>query len=195
MTDEIEEDADAEFQVREVFAYYGRAAYAASCVETGLTIALMQAELMLQVHGRAQRERKAPSRAEWEAMFDAYMAKHHLLPLGTLIDRFRSVLKVDAQLDALLEEALRRRNFIAHGFFRERAIAFAHRVGRLAMISELERDHDLFTRTDEAVQIAVAPIIPKLGIDPEKHRRDIGEISRRLVDDARSSQTDSPYSK
>src|SRR5260370_21580530 len=37
------------------------------------------------------------------------------------------------------------------------------------MIDELERDHDLFARADEAVQIAVAPILPKLGIDPE-HR-------------------------
>jgi hypothetical protein len=52
-----DEGPEAEFQVREVFAYYGRAAYAASCVEHGLTIALMQAELMSQVAGRARRER------------------------------------------------------------------------------------------------------------------------------------------
>lgn len=51
MIDAVDDDDDpeAEIQVRQVFAYFGRAAYAASCVEHGLTIALMQAELMSQV--------------------------------------------------------------------------------------------------------------------------------------------------
>lgn len=187
MTDRMEDDPDAEFQVREVFAYYGRAAYAASCVETGLAIALMHVELMSQVHGRARRERKAPSKAEWEAMFDAYMDKHHLLTLGTLIDRFKSVHRVDPSLDALLTESLRRRNAIAHEFFRENAVAFAHSAGRLAMIEELDRDHDLFTRTDEAVQAAVAPILPRLGIDPETHQSQIDKISRRELEAARAA--------
>lgn len=188
MTGENEEDENAELEVREVFAYYGRTVYAASCVETGLAVALMQVELMSQAHGRARREQKAPSRAEWEAMFDAYMAKHDLLPLGTLIDRFRSLHKVDPPLNALLTEALSRRNYIVHGFFRENAVAFAHSVGRLAMIDELDRDHDLFTRTDEAVQQAVAPVIPRLGVDPERHRREIDEIARREVEAARTAQ-------
>jgi hypothetical protein len=132
------DDPRAEFQVREVFAYFGRAAYAASCVETGLTIALMHAELMAQVFGRTRRERKSPTRAEWEGMFDNYMTKHELLPLGTLIARFRSVMKVEAALDALLDETLRRRNYLAHGFFREKAAAFAHSAGRMEMIAELD---------------------------------------------------------
>lgn len=187
MTDDMEDGPDAEFQVREVFAYYGRAAYAASCVETGLAIALMHVELMSQVHGRARRERKAPSKAEWEAMFDAYMDKHHLLTLGTLIDRFKSVHRVYPSLDALLTESLRRRNAIAHEFFRENAVAFAHSAGRSAMIEELDRDHDLFTRTDEAVQAAVAPILPRLGIDPETHQSQIDEISRRELESARAA--------
>ncbi|MBO9501644.1 hypothetical protein [Brevundimonas sp. A19_0] len=188
MTTEDEEDEAAEFEVREVFAHYGRTVYAASCVETGMTIALMQIELMSQVHGRARRERKAPSRTEWEAMFDAYMAKQELLPLGTLIDRFRSLHKVEPALDALLAEALSRRNYIVHGFFRESAVAFAHGAGRRAMIAELVRDHDLFTRTDEAVRQAMAPVIPRLGIDPEQHQREIDEIIRCELEATRVDQ-------
>ena len=189
MTDLADHDDDgpeAEFQVREVFAHFGRAVYAASCVEHGLTIALMQAELMSQVIGRARRQRMGPNRLEWEAMFDEYMAKHDRLSLGTLISRFRRVVKVDPALDALLDETLHRRNHLAHVFFREEAVAFAHGVGRLAMIEDLDRDYDLFTRTDEAVQAAVAHIIPKLGIDPEKHRAQMENITRALVAAAKS---------
>ncbi len=189
--DDDDDDPDAEIQVREVFAYFGRAAYAASCVEHGLTIALMQAELMSQAFGRARRLRKGPSRSEWEAMFDDYMAKHDLLPLGTLISRFRSVVKVEPALDALLDEALRRRNFLAHGFFREKAVDFAHAAGRIQMIEELDRDHDLFTRADEAVQAAVAHIIPKLGIDPDKYRAQIEDMRRSKLEEAKAKAGDS----
>lgn len=179
--DEEDFDLEAEIGVRQTFAYFGRAMYMASCLEHGLTIALVQAELMSQVHGRARRERKAPSRGEWEAMFDAYMAKHDLLPLGTLIDRFRSVVKVEPALDAQLDEALRRRNQLAHGFFRERAVEFCLSTGRAQMMEVLERDQDLFSRADAAVQAAVAHIIPKLGIDPDKHQAQMADLQRSLL--------------
>ncbi len=181
----------ANSEVRQTFAYFGRAMYMASCLEHGLIIALMQAELMSQVYRRARRERKAPSRGEWEAMFDAYMAKHGLLPLGTLIDRFRSVVKADTALGDLLDEALRRRNHLAHGFFREKAVEFAHSAGRAQMIKELDRDQDLFARTDEAVQASVAHVIPTLGIDPDKHRAHIAQIQRSLLAqvEARTTET------
>ena len=159
--DQEDEGPEAEFQVREVFAYYGRAAYAASCVEHGLTIALMKSELMSQVAGRARRERKAPSSAEWEAMFDDYMARHDALPRGTLIQRFRKVVKPTPDIDALLDQALTQRNFLAHGFFRERAVSFAHSAGRDEMIAELDAAHDLLTRTDDAVQAAVMDGLPE----------------------------------
>ena len=161
-------DPEAELQVRETFAYFGRAAYAASCLEHGLTIALMKAELMSQVAGRASREKTAPSRADWEAMFDDYMAKHDALPLGTLIQRFRKVVKTSAELDALLDKALAQRNFLAHGFFRERAVSFAHGAGRTEMIAELDAAHDLLTQADEAVGAAVEDVLPRIGVDVER---------------------------
>lgn len=186
LADEDEGSQAAEIQVRQVFAYFGRAMYAASCVEHGLTIALMQAELMSQVIGRARRRQTGPSRAEWEAMFDQYMGKHDLLGMGTLISRFRSVMKVDSTLDALLDQTLIRRNHLAHAFFREKAVDFAHGAGRIGMIEELDRDHDLFTRTDEAVQAAIAHIIPKLGIDPDKRRAQMDAITKALLEEAKA---------
>jgi hypothetical protein len=181
------EDSDDE-QVREVFAYFGRAMYAASCVEHGLTIALMQAELMSQVAGRVRREKAAPTRDEWEAMFDDFMSKQDGLMLGTLIARFKSIVRVSTDLENLLSETLLRRNELAHAFFRERAVDFAHSSGRLEMIADLERDHDLFVRADLAVEAAVAHVLPKLGYDPVEHAAQVEEISRSLLDEARRAR-------
>ena len=174
-----------EYLVREVFAYFGRAMYAASCVESGLVLGLMQAELMSQTVGRARREKSGPTRAEWEARFDAYMARHEQLGMGTLIGRFRSVLKVDTELDALLDEALARRNRLAHAFFREKAVDFAHSAGCAGMITELEQDHALFRRAEDVIAAAVANISPRLGIDPETHQSQVDAISQALLDEAR----------
>jgi len=185
--DEEDEGPDGEFQVREVFAYYGRAAYAASCVEHGLTIALMKAELMSQVAGRARREHKVPTTAEWEAMFDDYMAKHDALPLGTLIQRFRKVVKTPPELQDLLDQALAQRNFLAHGFFRERAISFSHDAGREEMIAELDAAHDLLDRADRAVQAAVEDVLPRIGVNVERMRTQTEEIIREQLALARAN--------
>jgi hypothetical protein len=96
------------------------------------------------------------------------------------------VVKPDAALDALLDEALSRRNFLAHGFFRERAVAFAHGAGRLEMIDELERDHDLFIRTDQAVQEAVSHVLPKIGVNVERMTAQTEAIIREQLDAARA---------
>ncbi len=184
--DEDDMDADAEHQVRETFAYFGRAAYAASCLEHGLTIALMKAELMSQEAGRARRERRALSQADWETKFDEYMAKHDALPLGTLIQRFRKVVKTSPALDALLDAALAQRNFLAHGFFRERAVSFAHRAGRVEMIAELDAAHDLMSDADQAVGAAVADVLPRIGVDVAKMEAQSEAIIREQLAAARA---------
>jgi hypothetical protein len=181
MTEDDEDGPEAEFQVRETFAYFGRAAYAASCLEHGLTIALMKAELMSQVAGRARRERNAPTKAAWEAMFDDYMAKHDALPLGTLIQRFCKVVKTSPELDALLEQALVQRNFLAHGFFRERAVSFAHPAGRDEMIAELDAAHNLLLQADDAVQAAVAGVLPRIGVNVDRMEAESEAIVRDLL--------------
>ena len=184
--DDDEEGPEAGDQIKNTFAYFGRAAYAASCLEHGLTIALMKAELMSQVHGRARRERKGPSRAEWEAMFDDYMAKHDSLPLGTLIQRFKKVVKTSPELDGLLERALTQRNFLAHGFFRQRAVEFNHSAGRDQMIAELDAAHDLLEQADQAVGAAVADVLPRMGFDLDKVAAQTDDIIREQVTLARA---------
>lgn len=188
-------DIAAELQVKEVFAYFGRAMYAASCVEQALTIGLMQADLMSRTIGRARNTGDVPKRQAWEAMFDEFMEKHDGLMFGNLISRFRSVLKVDDELSCLLEESLEKRNHLAHSFFRENAVAFAHEAGCVEMISEMEDIHELFVRTEEAVTAAVAHVIPKLGIDPEKHRAQTEKIAEDLLSEARARAAQSGDSR
>jgi len=173
-------------EIRDVHAYFGRAMHSASCVETGLTIALMQAELMAQTYGRSKRERKAPTREQWEAMFDHYMAQQEQLTLGVLIPRIRSVLKLGGQVYGLLDESLKRRNFLVHVFFRDNAAEWSHHAGRQGMIDQLDKDNDLFEATDQAVQAAVAPVLAKIGIDADKMKAEVERIMEREIETSRA---------
>ncbi len=96
------------------------------------------------------------------------MAKHDALPLGTLIQRFRKVVKTTPALDTLLDKALAQRNFLAHGFFRERAVSFSHSAGRDEMIAELNAAHDLLWQADEAVGAAVEDVLPRIGVNVDE---------------------------
>lgn len=178
-------DIEAEVRVRQVFAHFGRAMYAASCVEQALIIGLMQADLMSRTIGRARNTGHIQNRQAWEAMFDDFMEKHDGLMFSNLISRFKSVVKMNGKLVGLLEDSLAKRNHLAHAFFREHAVAFAHPAGCVQMISELENIHDLFTCTEEAVTAAVSHVIPRLGIDPEKHRAEVEQIAEDLLKEAR----------
>jgi hypothetical protein len=54
------------------------------------------------------------------------------------------VTTVPNDLEGLLTEALKKRNFLTHHFFRERAELFMSRHGREKMIQELERAQKIF---------------------------------------------------
>lgn len=183
--DTEENDLETELLVRQVFAYFGRAMYAANCVEQALIIALMEADLMSRTVSQAQKIGDIPNRQTWESMFDEFMEKHDGLMFGDLISRFRSVVKPDSKLLGLLDQCRDKRNHLAHAFFRENAVAFAHNAGCVEMISELDDIHDLFICTENLVVAAVSHVLPRLGIDPGKHHAEAAKIAEDLLNEAR----------
>src|SRR5687768_10397067 len=76
------------WDIRETFAFFGRAFYMASVVEVGLAHALMFTEFMMQernqflAKGAAEFDRKT-----YEARFDAYMDAQFAQTMGNLIKR------------------------------------------------------------------------------------------------------------
>jgi hypothetical protein len=83
-------------QVKEVFAYFGRAFYAASCVETGLAIALMQVDFMTKVREQFQRAGTF-DRMRYETDFDTFMNNQHAQTLGNLIRRVEMIAELEQE--------------------------------------------------------------------------------------------------
>jgi hypothetical protein len=160
-------DDDKGEHVKEVYARFGLAVYCAQVLEHGLN-ALVILELI------PSRRHLTRSREEWEAEVDAFMDRHFEATMGRMMKNLRDVTPVGTELENLLHDALRRRNWLIHDFFRERATEFMSSSGREQMLHEVDECRDLFQTADERLETVVAPLRRKAGITDELLQRGIG---------------------
>lgn len=157
-------DGDRDENVKTVYAHFGLAMYLAQVLEHGLANAMMAVELLPRRAGRPV------PRKEWEAEFDAFMDQQYQQTLGRLIRALRDATSVQSDLEGLLTEALERRNFLAHHYFRERAEAFMSWEGRENMIAELQCAQKLFDDADARLTEVAKPLRERYGLTDERLR-------------------------
>lgn len=122
MIEEIDEES---WQIREVYAKYGLAMYSAQCIETSLVNLLVSLKL---------KDREKITRFD----IDLFTEKNYEKTLGGLIHSLKKAMKISENLETELKELLDTRNYLAHHYFRVKAIDFMKKDGRQRMLSELE---------------------------------------------------------
>jgi hypothetical protein len=152
----------ADEHVKTVYAHYGVALYFAQCLEHGLANALVYVDLI------PRSARAARTSDQWTTEFDAFMGRSFEQTLGRLIRDLRLATAVPQDLEDQLTLALKRRNWLAHNYFRERASQFMSAGGRDDMIQELEEAQALFQRVDDLLGQAVKPVREKYGLTDDK---------------------------
>ncbi len=155
------ESVSLDEQVREVYARFGLAVYQAQCLEHGLVNALVFLDLI------PNKRRIAKSASEWAALVDSFMEARFELTLGKMIRALKDITVVPAELRDQLANALSKRNWLAHHYFRERAETFLTQSGRLAMVAELETMQAMFSQADDALDAAVRPARERVGLTDE----------------------------
>jgi hypothetical protein len=145
-------------------------------LEHGIVNALVILELI------PSRRHLARSADEWESDVGAFMDRHFKATMGRMMKTLRDVTRVDNDLEQRLSEALRSRNWLAHDFFRERAVEFMSAPGRAQMIAEVDRCRDLFLSAAEQLEDTVAPLRRQAGLTDEllaqEYARMTGESKR-----------------
>ena len=150
--------------IKETYAHFGLAQYLAQVLEHGIVNALVYLELIpSKVHTKQERTRE-----EWVQHFDDFMVKNFDATLGRLMKRLREHDVVTGELEASLAPALRARNWLAHGYFRDRASEFITEAGRDTMMAELQEFQNLFEKSDELLEAALKPTRLKYGFTDEK---------------------------
>lgn len=158
MSELVNVDSD---EIKEVYARFGLAVYAAQVLEHGIVNALVILDLV------PARRRLADSFDEWASEVDAFTDRHFQSTMGRMMKMLRSATKVDETFERLLSEALRKRNWLVHDFFRERATEFITSRGRMQMLAEVDECRDLFASADVRLENIVAPLREKAGVKEE----------------------------
>lgn len=155
------EDESLPQEIKEIYAHFGLAIYQAQCLEHGLVNALVFIDHI------PNNRKHATSATEWSDSVDSFMESKFELTLGRMIRELSSVTKIEPGLQNLLSLALKRRNWLAHGYFKDRAEDFLTLKGRAKMLAELQESQELLADADSALEQAVKPAMKRIGLTDE----------------------------
>lgn len=154
-------------QTRDVYAHYGLAMYLAQIFEHGIVNALVILRLP---------EKEKYTRQD----IDEFMEGRFQKTLGALLKHLKSEIVLPPDLESVLTEALNRRNYLAHHYFRERAEKFVTRNGRAEMLQELQIDQQLFEKADEQLERTLVPLRVTHGVTDSVYDAEYNLLCQRL---------------
>ena len=167
------------WEIRETFAYYGRAVYMSSVVEVALAHVLLFAQFMKKVRDNyIATKGKGFDRNQYECDFDTFMDDQFAQTMGNLMKRVERFGGFDDALKARIGDAKKRRDFLTHHYWRERSIDFATSAGRERMREELNADAEMFEKLDRDIDAASAPLRADLGLKEEM----LEDYSRKFME-------------
>jgi len=173
-TEKMAETYDEDEHVKEVYAHFGLAVYFSQVLEHGLVNALVFSDLLPRRAGHPM------PKEEWFKEFDAFMDQHFETTLGKMIRGLKNVISVPQNLESLLAEALKKRNFLAHHYFKDRSTEFMTKIGRDKMILELQEARTLFEHADDKLEEVVRPLRVRFGLTDEQFAKHFEDYKTRM---------------
>lgn len=148
-------------QCKNVYANFGLAIYSAQCLEQ----AIIQCLVMMEHFPKAVPEYS--NKENWEAQYDEFYNQESSRTMGQLIGRFQKIGIPSTEIDEKLRSSLKMRNWLAHSYFSERAMAFMNEQGRQSMIKELKEARDHFHEIDNELMQITLEIAESYGMTEE----------------------------
>ncbi len=167
--DTLDELPDDGAQEREIYARYGLAMYAAQVLEESASSLIVVHEM---THGNMRVVEEVGDR------FDELWTK----TLGALIRQVGTHQLVTADQSAVLGDALKARNRLAHHFFREEADSFVTPGGKRRMLDQLDAARRLFQEASALAADIYLRYMSKYGVT----RGTLDEMVKDMTETARA---------
>jgi len=162
-----------EEEIKSIYAAFGVAIYYAQCLEHGIVNSLVTIALMPEFSkGLIPLE-------QWPKMLDDFMNKHFETTLGTMIKALNRSIGVPSELQRMLEESRKTRNWLAHGYFRDRAEHFLSSDGRAKMMAELEESRLLLHQTDALLEQSFESVRLQYGITDTLIEKELANLLKQ----------------
>lgn len=152
---------------KELYAFYGLAAYCAQLIEQGIINLLVG----LKILGI-----QTPTVGDVSNLFDASNTK----TMGNLLNAVRKITPFSDDLDEKLKDALKTRNYLIHHFFVEHDHDLLTDDGKRKMIDELVDIIALFKEVDPKVDDLWLGIWSKYGWTEDQIEKAVASIKQNL---------------
>lgn len=140
---------------REVFALFGLSSYYAQCLER-------QTAIMLSTCYNREFPNATPDRRD--SIYDEHFAQ----TFGALLRKLGKTTHVHPDLNQKLQEALKKRNWLTHHYFYDRATHILTSPGRTQMMAELTSLYKEFAELDKHLDSVMTRWCEKAGITQDK---------------------------
>ncbi len=160
----------SEQQCKDVYAHYGLAMSSAQCLEQAIIVQIMFLDYMPNAVVSFKTKEK------WVHDFDKFMEDASSKTMGKLLGKLQELGIPCDKLGQDLKVAVKKRNWLAHGYFSDRAMEFMNEEGRLAMILELETTHAYFKEVEGKVNRITDEVSVKYGLTDEVREKMMAQI-------------------
>ena len=140
---------------REMFAWFGAAAYAAQCFEVELVVLL----LLLQ---RLEHSSMTPEQLD---DIDTKLSSQNL---GRLLGQLKKYLILHPKFERLLNHYREKRNYLTHQFFYQNASKLSSREGCYSLIADLKEIESAMREADRVAQVMSRNVRKALGMPEEE---------------------------
>lgn len=150
----IEHLSDEEQLIKDVYCHYGLASYIAQCFEQELVIFLSFIDIF--------ELKKDPIES-----VDYVFKKYQSITCGKLIHALQNAVELSSKTIDLVQAAHKKRNYITHRFFYDKAVSFMSENGRIEMIYELNEARLLFQKAESSLHHHLEPLLKKHGVNQD----------------------------
>jgi len=167
--------------LKDVYAQFGLTFSHACNVEAILANAILASDFVKNVITESRRAGKPIYTSnECARRFDDFLAKQHGQMMGELVRGVKGLIELDESLEKRVDDALRRRNYLAHNFWRERGGEVISRRRRNIVFKDLIADQRFFEKLAMDLENVATSEVGKLGLNAEKLRTRVDESVRKL---------------
>lgn len=177
-------------ELKDVFAHFGLTFSLGCNIEAVLANLILMADFVKKVLSESKEAGK-PIYTQHEATqrLEKYLDEQHAKTMGKLIGGeklpggVKEFIELDPEIDKRLDDALRRRNYLAHNFWRERGGEVLSIRRRPIVQADLVADQHFFEELARDLEALAFKEVSAIGLDADKLESKVEQSVKRAQSD------------
>jgi hypothetical protein len=178
---------DEEIDMKDVYAQFGLTFSHGVNVEGILANLILTADFVKRMYEESKKAGKPIyDRYTMGRKLEEYLDEQHEKTMGRLIGNkggVKEFIQLDPALEKRVDDALRRRNYLAHDFWRERGQEALSVKRRAAVFADLKADELFFEELAKDLETVAMDQVRQIGLNADKLKASIDASVKRAQSD------------